>query len=321
MSVYMRKNNSRFIDRRMIDSTGAFLISELDRLDQKLHEPLWTVTWGRDVPLRSDVTIADEYTSFMRIKYASPGGITPAGKHWLSGDSTTIPGIAVDLEKETLPMHPWGMELGYSIFDLAKSQQLNRSIDAQKQEGIRISYQKEVDEMVYIGDTEVKATGLVNNPDIPIFAISAPWTATTPPDQILTDINEFMVSVWEGTGYTIFPATLLLPPQKLALLTRPVGIGGEKSIMNYVIENALATQENNRPLQILSVRWLKGRGVGSADRMMAYTNDVSYLRYPLVPIDRTPLQFKGIYQIAEYYAAFGHLEFIYPSTVGYADGI
>jgi len=38
-------------DKYTIDSTGAFLIGELERLDQTLHEPLYNVTWGRDIDL------------------------------------------------------------------------------------------------------------------------------------------------------------------------------------------------------------------------------------------------------------------------------
>ena len=36
-------------DQATVDSTGAFLISELERLDPKLHEPLASVSWGRDI--------------------------------------------------------------------------------------------------------------------------------------------------------------------------------------------------------------------------------------------------------------------------------
>ena len=33
-------------DRMTIDSTGAFLIGELERLDQTLNDPLVYITWG-----------------------------------------------------------------------------------------------------------------------------------------------------------------------------------------------------------------------------------------------------------------------------------
>lgn len=51
-------------DQRTVDSSGAFLVGELERLDQTMHEPLASVTWSRDIDLRSDVSIADETSSF-----------------------------------------------------------------------------------------------------------------------------------------------------------------------------------------------------------------------------------------------------------------
>ena len=44
-------------DGRTVDSTGAFLVGELERLDLALHEPLAAVSWGRDIDLREDVTL------------------------------------------------------------------------------------------------------------------------------------------------------------------------------------------------------------------------------------------------------------------------
>ena len=54
----------RTFDAQTVDSTGAFLLGELERLDQTMHDPLVSVTWGRDIDLRSDVSIADETSSF-----------------------------------------------------------------------------------------------------------------------------------------------------------------------------------------------------------------------------------------------------------------
>jgi hypothetical protein len=47
-------------DGRTVDSTGAFFVGELERLDQTLNLPLVDITWSRDIDLRQDVTIADE---------------------------------------------------------------------------------------------------------------------------------------------------------------------------------------------------------------------------------------------------------------------
>ncbi|MDR1961448.1 MAG: DUF2184 domain-containing protein, partial [Gracilibacteraceae bacterium] len=101
-------------DQRTIDSAGAFLVAELERLDRTLHMPLVNTTWGRDIDLRSDVSIADEVSSFTNSLFAAPGGINPDGKNWISGMGTEIPGISVDITKSTVPLRLWGMTLAWT---------------------------------------------------------------------------------------------------------------------------------------------------------------------------------------------------------------
>src|SRR3569833_1326821 len=74
-------------DGRTADSTGAFLVGELERLDQTLHDPLVDYQWGRDIDLREDVTIADEVSSFTLSNMASAGSLGTGngignGKAW-----------------------------------------------------------------------------------------------------------------------------------------------------------------------------------------------------------------------------------------------
>jgi len=46
------KDGLMTFDSRTIDSAGAFLVGELERLDPRLHEPLVSVSWSRDIDLR-----------------------------------------------------------------------------------------------------------------------------------------------------------------------------------------------------------------------------------------------------------------------------
>ena len=306
-------------DKKTLDSTGAFLVSELERLDTTLHEPLWEVSWGRDINLRSDVTLADEFTSFMLSNYAAPGGINTKGKNWIAQGSTAIPGISVDLEKHTKPLRPWAMELAYSIFDLEKSIKLNRNIDAQKVEGIRIKYQMDIDEQVYVGDETLGATGLFNNESIPTFDMGEVWNETTSPDVILAAINEATTTAWSNSAYTIFPRKIILPPQKFALLQRPMESTAE-SIWQYIARNSVANSVNGSPLEIVPSKWSVGRGAANSDRMLIYTNEQRFVRFSLVPIARTALQLIGINHQAVYYAVLGEVEVVYPETLLYGDG-
>ena len=85
--------------------------------------------------------------------------------------------------------------------------------------------------------------------------------------------------------------------------------------------NTIAFHQNGVPLEIKAVKWLKGRGVGGKDRMVAYTNDKKYVRYPLVPLQSVPIQYRGLYQIATYYGKLGAIEPVYKETLSYVDGI
>jgi len=318
-------------DQMTVDSTGSFLIGELERLDPNLHEPLANVTWGRDIDLREDVTLADEVSSFTNSSFASPGGIIPGGKAWISTDTNAITGIAVDIGKTTNPLYLWGMELKYTLPELASAQKIGRPIDEQKYDGLRLKYQMDIDEMVYIGDATYGKVGLFNADTI-VGSVtnvatnggspaSTFWTAKNA-DQILADVNELLTSVWTASGFAIVPSELRVPPAQFGyLVSQKVSTAGNISILEFLRANSISNAANGRPLNIQPVKWLVGRGSGGTDRMVAYTRDRDRVRFPLVPLQRTPLEYRSIYQITTYYGRLGVCEFVYPETLGYRDGI
>lgn len=321
-------------DRRSIDSSGAFLVGELERLDQTMHEPLVAVTWGRDIDLREDVTIGDDVSSFTNSTFAAPGGIVPNGKNWIGKTTTAIPGPSVDIGKTANPLNLWGMELKYSIPELQSAIQLGRPVDQQKYKGMRLKYQMDVDESVYIGDATLGYFGLCNSTLVTPSTVAAngignatQWTTKTP-TQILADINTFLEAVWAAAGWAVIPDRLLLPPQQYGyLVSQLISQAGGDSILNFVLKNNLAAQ-NGRPLKIYPLKWLIGLGaggtpgvLGTVDRMVAYTKDVDRVRYPLTGLMRTPIQYNSIYHVTTYFGKLGQMEFPYPETIGYADGI
>lgn len=315
-------------DQLTVDSTGSFLIGELERLDPTLHEPLATVTWGRDIDLREDVTLADEVSSFTNSSFASPGGINPAGKAWMSTDTNAITGIAIDIGKTTNPLFLWGMELKYTLPELASAQKIGRPIDTQKYDGLRLKYQMDIDEQVYVGDTTFNKPGLFNNSSVAQTNVAATGTGTTTqwanktPDQILADVNEVLTSAWTASGWAVVPSELRLPPVQFSyLVSQKVSTAGNVSILEFLRNNSMANAANGRPLNIQAVKWLTGLGAGSTDRMVAYTRDRDRVRFPLVPLQRTPLEYRSIYQITTYYGRLGCVEFVYPETIAYRDGI
>lgn len=309
-------------DQRTVDSTGAFLIGELERLDQTLHMPLASVTWSRDIMLREDVSMGDEVSSFTNSSFAAAGGPSPNGKNWIGKDANAIAGIDLDIGKTPNALTLWGMQLGWTLPELASAQQLGRPVDQQKFEGMQLKYQMDIDEQVYIGDTGLGVTGLVNNASVNTSNAQTGNWATATPQQMLDDVNELINSVWAATGYAVCPSELRLPPAKFGKLVGTlVSSAGNISVLEFLKLNSLSNSVNGRPINIQPLKWLYQRGASNTDRMIAYTNDKNRVRFPLVPLQRTPLEYRSIHQLTTYFGKLGIVEMVYGETVGYRDGI
>lgn len=310
-------------DRRTIDSSGAFLVGELERLDQKLHEPLASVTWGRDIDLREDVSLADEFSSFTNSSFAAAGGIAGSGKAWVGKDANAITGISLDIGKTATPLPLWAMQLGWTLPELESAAKLGRPIDQQKFTGMTLKYQMDIDEQVYVGDTALGLFGLVNSPLVTNTgnATNGAFSGNTP-DEILADVNELLNSVWAASGYAVCPSELRLPPLQFGyLVTTKVSTAGNISILEYLKQNSLCNSLNGRPLNIQPLKWLVTAGAGSTTRMVAYTKDIDRVRFPLVPLQRTPVEYRDLRQLTTYFGRLGAIEFVYAETLGYRDGI
>lgn len=317
------RDNMLTFDRATIDSAGVFLVGELERLDQTLHAPLASVTWSRDIKLREDVSIADETSSFTNSSFAAAGGPSPNGKSWIGKDANAIAGMALDIGKTAQPLNLWGMELGWTIPELESAQKVGRPVDQQKFTGMQLKYQMDIDEQVYIGDAGLGVTGLLNGAAVTNVtnAQTGTW-ATATPQQMLDDVNELLNSVWTESGFALCPEDLLIPPVQYTKLNGTiVSDAGNISVLQFLKNNSLSNAVNGRPLNIQPSKWLTGRGTAGANRMAAYTNDINRVRFPLVPLQRTPLEYRSIYQLTTYFGRLGVVEFVYPETVGYRDGI
>ncbi|CUJ53561.1 MULTISPECIES: DUF2184 domain-containing protein [Achromobacter] len=310
-------------DQRTIDSAGAFLVGELERLDQNLHAPLAAVTWNRDIDLREDVSVADEFSSFTNSSFAAASGTGLSGKAWIGKEANAITGIGLDISKTAQALSLWGMQLGWTLPELESAQKLGRPVDQQKYAGMQLKYNMDIDEQVYIGDTGLGQTGLVNGAAVTNVAnaTTGNW-ATATPAQILADVNELLSSVWAASAYAVMPSRLLIDPTNYGrLVSTIVSSAGNISILEFLKVNSLSNAVNGRPLDIQPLKWLVGRGTSNTNRMVAYTKEMDRVRFPLVPLQRTPLEYRDLRQLTTYFGRLGAVEFVYPETVGYRDGI
>lgn len=315
------------------DSSLAYFVNQLDNLDKRLYEPLVSVTWGRDIKLRPGITMSNESTSFIQSAFAAAatlnveGGSAGGNMPWLSAESTAIPGVSVNGNRIVQPLRLLGREVSYTSVELERSALTGQPIDVQKMDAMNTLYQMNTDQMVYVGSEDVGATGLVNSPLVTASGVvngvsgSPLWSQKTA-DEILNDVNSLIEAAWQAAGYAVCPGKLLLPPLQFSYIaSQKVSSAGNVSILKFLQENSISLQINGKELEIVPVKWLTGAGVNGENRMVAYTNEENRVRYPMVPIRRETAYYYGIRFTAPYIWAFGEIEFVYPETVQYADGI
>lgn len=315
------------------DSALAYYLNQLDNLDKRLYQPLVEVSWGRDIKLRPGITMSNESTSFILSQFAGTGTLDQDGGNnggnmpFISAETNAIAGVSVDGQRKITPLRLLAREITFTSVELERSQLTGQPIDAQKSNGLNTLYQMNTDQMVYIGAQEVQATGLLNNATITtgnvVNGISgSPLWVNKTPDEILSDVNTLIESTWGQAAFAVCPRKLGLPPFQFSYIaSQKVSSAGNVSILKFLKENTITLEITGSQLEIVPMKWATGRGVNGTDRMIAYTNEEDRVRFPMVPIRRETAYYQGIRYTSPYIWAFGEIEFVYPETVQYADGL
>lgn len=331
----------RIGDGKYADTSGAFLVGELERIDLTEHQPLFSVSWDRDVPLRDDVTLGDEVSSFTQSSFGTPSGpgtgsATGQKRSFIGKKSTQIPEMEVDIDKQTVQLLPWGEGVAYSLPELTSAAQLGRPIDQQKLNALENEYQLQTDAQVYLGYSGNGSFGLINSSlvtptNFPNGASGHPdWPRKTA-GEILTDLASLAYTPWAASGFAVKPNRIGLDPQNFNLIRiTPATTAGSKSILQYFLESY--NMEQDTPLRIVPIKWLTGAGAGGALLQQGTTNRAiawhrhegswqdAPVRYPATLLSRTPVQFDGLWHKFYKWGRMGACEFVYPETVAYVDG-
>lgn len=317
----------RALDAAGIATGMAFLEGELEKRDLKVREPLTSVTWPRDIVAETGGGWVD-FTSTLNVEYATTG----SNESGIVGGATDVLNIAqANVNKDVFKVVTWAMGMKIPFVDSQKMQTIGRSLDAILDRGIRLNYNKSVDQLVYRGFAGAGFSGLINDANVTTSvavngaAGSSAWDTKTV-DEILWDINKALTEAWAASEYdeSAIANHILLPPTKYAyLVSTRIGTSGDESILSYIMKNNLAVNQG-KTLEIVPCRWCAGAGTGNTDRMMVYVNDKDKLYFDLpVPLQRAmtqPVALQFSY-ITIYAAQMGQVKFLYYQPARYVDGI
>lgn len=318
------------MDDAGIASGQAFLTSELEKRDMMVRTPLTSFTYSRDLPIRVGGGWA-EFVSAMQVGYGITGG---AGEGIIqSAGANGIPMVQADFSKGLFKTHMIAAGTRVMWIDMQRGNMTGRNMDSLLRDGLRMSYDKHMDENAYVGFKTYGTTGLLNNPDALVTDAAATGTSngttfrSKTPDQILSDINIAILTAWEQAEYDLdaVPNHIIMPYEQYNYLaTTRVSDLAEKTILTFLLENNVAKQ-NGSDLFIGAASWCKGAAAdGSSDRMAVYCNKERYLAMDeLVPLTRamtSPNTQYFCYDTA-YAGNISEVEVFYSQTIVYVDKI
>ena len=311
--------------KKLMNDSYAFLEKQLEVVDPKIKEPLSGTDWPRDMPVKTGEGIV-ENVSVIDVSYASSGGDEDA----LFMDNTNdIPVIQADFGKQVARVFNFQEYIKIGWLDQQKCRKMSLNIEETLNRGIRLHQDKIIDRNVYIGFAKYGSTGLLNNPNIVRGAVATgasgqtDWAHKTA-DEILDDVNKILSQIWEDNDCAsdALPNHILIPVEQYgAMVTRKVSHDSERSIITYIKENNLATQQGTA-LEISPSKFCKGAGANGTDRMVAYRNQEERIRFSLtVPLKHLPIEIREVSFFTPFFSQFSEVQFIYPTLVRYADGI
>jgi len=318
------------MDAAGIASGQAFLTSELEKRDMMVRTPLTSFTYGRDVPVRVGGGWA-EFVSSMQVGYGIAGGSGDGLMH--SGGANGIPMIQADFSKGLFKTHMIAAGTRVMWVDMQRGNMTGRNMDSLLRDGLRMTYDKHMDENTYTGFSRYDTTGLINNPDVTVMdaasngatSPSTKWKDKTP-DQILKDVNDVILATWERAEYDrdAVPNHIIMPYEQYNYIaTKKVTELAEKTILTFLLENNVA-KHNGADLFIGATGWCKGAGDAGEDRLAAYCNKERYLAMDeLVPLTRAmtgPNTAEFCYDTA-YAGNLSEVQVFYEQTITYMDGI
>ena len=321
-------NGQFMMDAAGIASGGAFLVSELEKRDPLIRKPLTSFTYPRDIVIQTGGGWVD-YVSAMSVAYGITGG---AGNGPVTaGGANGIPTVQASVDKGVYKAHTFAVALRVMFQDMQRANYIGRSLDQLLQDGVRLAYDKHMDQSVYVGLDEYDTTGLINNPDAVESTVAdgakgtGNWVDKTP-QEILNDVNTALLETWKAAEYDLgaVPNHILIPYEEYNyIMTTMVTDLATETIYDFLKKNNVAAK-NGGDLFIGATRWCEGAGTGGTDRMVVYVNHERFVKAEeLVPLSRimsAPNVTNVCYDTA-YMANVSEVEVFYPQTITYWDNI
>lgn len=276
-------------DAKVHDSNFAFLSTTLAKLHKELYEPLYFVTWQKDVPFETGGGFVD-FVEYYSVDWA---GIMNAQRNIVGNGVNYIPRVNAGLNQMRVKVYTYEVAYDLRFIELEKMKKLTlqKSIQDIYNNAIVAGWDLFVQDCVYTGIGDGK--GLFNSDKVMTATITN--TGTTGKGFAgLTDaaVVAFFNGIFErylsesNMNTAILPDTILVPTFVMTDLVSRFSSLYTSSLYQYLLDHNLgAAQAGDLKLRIEGRPALNDMGTSSKGRIVAYKKAKQFVRvdipYPI----------------------------------------
>lgn len=187
---------------------------------------------------------------------------------------TDIPTVDVSYNRYRFPVEYGTVGYKYTQHELRVSAKNREPINTRLLRAAIEGYEDHMNDVALIGEAESNLTGLFNSALIPQAnrPSGSAWSSAdaTGIAKILADINAGINAVWTNTFFNQIPVRVVVPPSVMPVLQAPRSDNSEKTVLQYLLANNLATSRG-QPFDIVPGFGLDTAGSGGTKRAVFYS--------------------------------------------------
>lgn len=298
-------------ERRADANETAIFSRQLEQIETRLFDVKYPEGHAVDiVPLLTSIDKgADQYT------YRAFDYVGQAKRS--SNYADDAPRVDISGFEVTAKLHSYRAAYGYSVQDMRAAAMANLPLDAKRASAVRNVLMRKLDQVLWLGDTEVNVHGLANSTLVDLVSvITGTWTSATAL-QMLADVQKLVSAATNGSSGVEKSDTLVLPVSRYQILTQTfIGNDLNKTVMDLLLKA-------NPGLKVYQSYMLElADAEGDGPRAIAFTNDPEKLE-GLVSVEFeqfAPIAKNMAFSI-DCHMRCGGVAIRYPGSVKYMDVI
>lgn len=273
-----------------------------------LEKPYPMVRYSELIPVD---TSANPFAA--SVTFFSQDGTGKAG--FINGKGDDVPLVDILRTKFEQGVNMAGIGYSFSLEEIGQAQMLGQSLEASGAEAARLAYEQLVDEVAFVGDTQLGVEGLFNMTGITSAAAGKTF-ATSTPQEILSEINTALTAVLTTTQGVEMADTVIVPLAEYGrMATTQLSPESDVTVLNFIQRANVYTAQTGQPLTILGDRRL-------TDKAVMYRRDPLVLKMHMpMPLRFIPPQAEGLKVSVYGMFRFAPVNIRRPGAVRYLTGL